>query len=1273
MTTPQLTHPTSRKSMLKNPWLRRSIWALGGLLAVWGITWLVVPPLLKSQAQSRLSELLGRQITLGEVDFKPWTLELSVRDVAVARAHGLDDSQLTIGRIYIDMEMQSLLRLAPVVDALTIESPHLKLTRTAEGHYDVDDVLARFADKPDESPASAPLRFAFYNLMLSDGAVDLADTPKGKVHHLNHLQVNVPFLSNLLSKRDVLIQPKLAFDLNGSRFDSTASTTPFAQTRKTDAQFVVEDLDLTPYLGYLPASLPVRLESAVLNADIKLAFEQTDQTAVKLSGVFSASRVRIASLRGGSPSAVPSKPASADLLSFDELSVQLKDVQPLRHHVQLGKVTLKQPRLVLQRNHAGVLNVMRLVQGSSAQVTSKNRAASPEEQRAEGQKDTKSVSTDPTPVWQVQADGMDLQGGEVAWLDQVPAKPVSLTMSALNLQVRALAWPFRQPMPFEGRAQISDAKLQFKGHATDQLADVSAQLADMPLNVAAPYVSEVLAPQLDGQLNADLNVTWTAATATQASSTRLQLKSLSLDKLALIAEKKSSLASIKQVQLGDVSVDVDARSVDIGSIKLTQPTVRVMRNAVGRWMFEDWLKAHVATPSSTTASGAAPTSNKKALVGASKPWLLAMHDLQVGEGAVTFADNMPVKPVHLDVSSLSLQVKKFATTGKTPFDVTLAARVRHGHTEPGKVFWRGTGALNPLTLKGDLTAERLPMQALAPYLLDILNVSLLRADTSFKGRINLNEQSQGMALRLTGEARVEDLQARTVGQAEPFIAAEELLNWKSLNLTGLDVALAPGTATKVDVQGTVLSDFYARLILSEAGRLNLQDVIKPASVHVNQASEAINSVAGQSASAAVGDASAAAVAAPPPKSADTALAPVIHFGPISMLGGRINFTDHFIKPNYSADLSELAGKLSAFSSQTANGDIQLADLELRGRAEGTATLEVLGKINPLVKPIALDIQGKVRDLELAPLSTYSARYAGYGIERGKLSVDVAYKVQPDGMLTANNKVVLNQLKFGDAVPGATNSLPVKLAVALLADRNGVIDIDLPISGSLNDPQFRLMPVVFRIIGNLILKAVTSPFSLLANAFGGGGGGDELSIVSFDAGSAVLSDQAKAGLDKVAQALQQRPALKMTVVGTASLEVEREDYKRLQLHALVQGEKRRAQPAGDAKLVSSPVTVSAEEYPALLRKVYRRGDFPKPRNLIGLTKDIPVTEMEALLLAHLDASESAMQALAVKRGVAVRDYLASLKLPPERLFLGAAKAVSPEAQWRPHAQLNLAIE
>jgi hypothetical protein len=342
----------------------------------------------------------------------------------------------------------------------------------------------------------------------------------------------------------------------------------------------------------------------------------------------------------------------------------------------------------------------------------------------------------------------------------------------------------------------------------------------------------------------------------------------------------------------------------------------------------------------------------------------------------------------------------------------------------------------------------------------------------------------------------------------------------------------------------------------------------------------------------------------------------------------------------------------------------LADLELRGRAEGSASLEITGKLNPLAKPLALDIQGKVRDLELPPLTPYSVKYAGHGIERGKLSMDVSYKVLPNGQLTASNKLVLNQLTFGDPVEGAPNSLPVKLAVALLSDSRGVIDLDLPISGSLNDPQFRIGPVIFKIIVNLIGKAITAPFSLLARAFGGG---DELSSVAFAPGSAALTPEARQGLDKVAKALTERPALKITVTGTASLERERDAIQRERLQALVHAAKRRAAPA-------DTTPVQAAEYPALLKEVYRRADMPKPRNLVGMAKDLPVPEMEALLLAHLPAAtEDEATELATQRGQAVKAYLAEQKLPEERLFIAAPKAAKPDEKWTPQAQLNLATQ
>jgi hypothetical protein len=286
--------------------------------------------------------------------------------------------------------------------------------------------------------------------------------------------------------------------------------------------------------------------------------------------------------------------------------------------------------------------------------------------------------------------------------------------------------------------------------------------------------------------------------------------------------------------------------------------------------------------------------------------------------------------------------------------------------------------------------------------------------------------------------------------------------------------------------------------------------------------------------------------------------------------------------------------------------------------------------------------------------------------------------------------VLNQLAFGDKVEGAPNSLPVKLAVALLADRNGVIDINLPVSGSLNDPQFRLGPVIFRVIVNLIGKALTAPFSLLASAFGGGG--DELSQVAFASGSALLMPQAAAGLDKVAKALTDRPMLKMTVVGTANLERERDAYQRRRLQELLQAEKRRAgvsASAASAGGASAPaITASAPPARAasapsaqgdpdgsaeLLRQVYLRSEITKPRDLDGKAKVLPPAEMEALLLANIPVGDEAMRELALQRGVAVKDYLVGLKLPVERLFLGAAKTGEADAKWSPRAELKLGTD
>jgi hypothetical protein len=245
---------------------------------------------------------------------------------------------------------------------------------------------------------------------------------------------------------------------------------------------------------------------------------------------------------------------------------------------------------------------------------------------------------------------------------------------------------------------------------------------------------------------------------------------------------------------------------------------------------------------------------------------------------------------------------------------------------------------------------------------------------------------------------------------------------------------------------------------------------------------------------------------------------------------------------------------------------------------------------------------------------------------------------------------------------------VLLAVALLKDRNGVIDINLPVSGSINDPQFSVGAIIVKLILNLLVKALTAPFSLFA-----GGGGPDLSLIEFRPGTALLAEGGATALDKVAKALVDRPALKLTVTGASDAAAERDSYQRAQLEQRLLNERRRELRREGAP-ADAPPTLDREERERLLQSIYGDAPLPdKPRNLLGLAKRIPPAEMEALLLKSTPVSADAMRELALQRGLAVRDALIAKGVPGERLFLAAPKAPAAgqgEAAWTPRAQLSL---
>ncbi|WP_182283510.1 DUF748 domain-containing protein [Comamonas testosteroni] len=1295
--------------LTSNRWLRRLIWSVLALLLLWLLLWAVVPWVAKSQLEKQASEKLGRGVHVGRIEFAPWAMSITLHDLVIDKAikkvaDGSDaesiseqkdlkssaEPQLEIKRIFINASAQSLFRLAPVLDAIEVDAPVVRLTQHSLGRLDIDDVIARLSE-PDKEEPSKPVSFALYNIALRDGRVQLNDEFVQRKHELKDLQLSIPFISNLASKREIKVLPHLAFDLNGSKFDTSGESTPFTETRQTAMQLKWEHIDLAPYLGYVPASVPVQPLSGVLDTDLQISFEQKDQPVVSISGKLALSNVALQDRQ------------SAPLLNFEALELQLQNAQPLQNQIALETVRWVKPEIHASRNAQGVINWLGL-NAPSAAAAAPAENAEPESDSSGTEASVQAGGKAETPAQSlaVSVKQFDIDGATVHWRDAATgAAPAALTLAPLMLQARNLAWPMNAPLQLTATAGLQAAeqaraegaaRLVVDGEATDKAGKLNLKLQQMPLQWVQPYLEAHFKPQLSAMLGTDARISW------GEGGVVAEVAELTADKLQL--QDKQAPVNIEQIKVSGVQVDLAARQVQVEAIAVQKPQLAALRDAQGHWMYERWLP--VAAPAAKPA-----TKDSKAEPG--KPWSVKLAAIAVDGGALQFRDAAPVqggnaRPVQLDVSALRVRLGAFeplaAKAAPTPLEVSaqLAAgrRVQAGHVQ-----FKGQLGLTPVSAQGQLQARAVPLHALEPYFGHKLNVDLVRADGNFRGKLNYLAHAKGPQLSVSGDVELNDLRVRstlaapvqeevgkpstakgaltavlndsTADRAKALAArtglglGDDLLAWKTLVVRGLDLNMQPAQPLRVSVRETALSDFFARVIVQRNGRINLQDILK-----TEKSEESVAQNEEANAKAAAGEKpELGKPVAEPAKPEDAGPAPIVKVGPIVLTGGKVQFSDYFIQPNYSADLSELTGRLSAFSSQAPAGQVepQMADLEIKGKAQGTAKLDISGKVNPLAKPLALDVRAQMNDLELSPLSPYSIKYAGYGIERGKLYMDVNYKVQPDGQLTASNKLVLRQLTFGDKVEGAPASLPVKLAVALLSDRNGVIDLDVPLSGSLNDPQFRLAPIIFKVIGNIIMKAVTAPFALLSGAFSGG---DESGAVNFAPGSAKLDGKAREQLAKIVKALNDRPALKMTVVGESREAEDKEAWKTEELDRLLLAQKRR-NAIREGKGGDEVMEFSEAERPALLKAVYGRADIKKPRNMVGMAKDLPADQMTALLVASIKVPDDAMRELALARGVAVRDYLATQQLPLERLFLGAPKLDVQDKDWTPRAQLSLSAQ
>ncbi len=326
-----------------------------------------------------------------------------------------------------------------------------------------------------------------------------------------------------------------------------------------------------------------------------------------------------------------------------------------------------------------------------------------------------------------------------------------------------------------------------------------------------------------------------------------------------------------------------------------------------------------------------------------------------------------------------------------------------------------------------------------------------------------------------------------------------------------------------------------------------------------------------------------------------------------------------------------------------------AKLHLQGLHGQSSPLDIVGTINPLAQEKFADIDISFKDIELTKFTPYSLKYLGYKIEKGKLILDLEYMIDGNN-LKSENRVRLDNFELGERVDSKdATSLPVGLAISLLKNSNGQIDLDLPVTGELDDPEFRVGSIIFQMITNLILKVVTSPFSVIGSMFGGG---KELSYVDFKYGEVKIEDSDYEKIDKLVQILQEKPSINLEIQGGYDKLRDSEALRMNGFKDLIKAAKLKdMMAAGSVAATLEEVVIELKDMEYYIDNVYIEAQFPKPRDESGIEKELDIEEKTKLLITNINIGEDDLRLLAMNRSENIKAYLLSTgKVEKERIFL-----------------------
>ena len=762
-----------------------------------------------------------------------------------------------------------------------------------------------------------------------------------------------------------------------------------------------------------------------------------------------------------------------------------------------------------------------------------------------------------------------------------------LTLSGLDLQLPDFSTAAKNTNHFQLTARLNkQSPLKASGQLDIMTGAGKGQLSlgKLALSPFAPLWAPYLKVNLvKGEASAELN--YQLSQGKHGLDWQLSKGKLTLSDWQLKQNKGAEFARFKQLALAGIALDGNKQSVRIDKIALKAPAVTATLDAAQQL---DLTALLVPQP-------ADKPSGKKPAPG--NPWRWSLKETRISQGEFKLTESSSGKPLLREISGLNLSLGPLGSQSDQPSPLTLNATL---NTQSSLGF-DGDLTLAPFTLKGEFKQQGLPLKWAQPYLQDLLRITVRDGQLASRTRLALTTNAEGAlsTLEVTGGLDIDQL--FVLDRADN----QRLLQIDRLELSGLHY---DGISQQVKIGDILLRKPFARIEINEDGITNLQHLVLPQAASTEPANGPV---------------------------------PRITIDQVRTEQGNLRFADRSLSPEFVVDIASLSGQ----SRHISNIPGQRSDLAFNGKVDRYAPVTIRGNTNLLIEQPVLDVAVTFSNLELTTFTPYSGTYAGYAIDKGQLSMKLNYKLQGN-RLEGDNDITIKKLQLGEKIKSEqAKDMPLGLAIALLSDANGVIQMNLKVKGNLDQPDFSLGNIFWDVLGNTLRKAITSPFSLLASLTGGT---EDLDELPFLLGEPALTPTLQIRLTKLAQALKERPKISMNIRGKVNFNEERPILQRQKLERALT--KITGMPVDLDLLEQDPILQAAlaEAYEARFNE--ELGDLA---DRLKLDEESPALRSQAVILLRDQQliTAKSLRNLAMRRAQNTKEYLVDTQgIAPERLFV-----------------------